>query len=266
MKTDNNEMYSIRKILFYTNCSKNAQKAFNYTLSVARYFDAEVVVLYVSELKVDTMAPSILRYQLQQEEKRKAERVLEKFLAENTYQNKPVIHPVVEMGFAKENISIYAKKNDEIDFIVLATSDEPRLKKVLWGTTISTVIDEVNVPVLVLPKGIIFRDILNIAFISPEGEDWQELYPDMKQLAQYFGAKLYITHLNDPKVAIKEEEEHAVLSDYKRALQAFVYNQDIHLLVTSAMARSTIQRMLKYSMAQRMALKVTIPLLVWKNK
>jgi nucleotide-binding universal stress UspA family protein len=257
-------MLKIKKILFPTNCSEAATKVFFYTLAMAKYFNAEVITLYVSELKVDTMAPSILRYQLQQEEKKKAQRVLQQFIKKFEVHNIS-IRQEVELGFAKENIAIYTQKNEDIDLIVLGVNDEPPLKKVLWGTTIATIIDSVKTPILVIPKGIVFQDIQNMAYIIPEGQEENSIPSAIEDLAQYFDAKLYITHLPSSKNDKPSPSNYVLLDNYDTALQSFVYNQNLHLLVTCSSARNTLQRIIKYSSAQKIAHKVTIPLLVWKK-
>ncbi len=258
-------MIKIKKILFPTNCSPSAQKALAYTLAIAKYFAAEIVVLYVCELKVDMMAPSILRYQLQQEEKKKAQKLLNRFVKSvaNTNTN---IQQEVEIGFIKESVAIYTHKNKTIDLVALGVNDESSFKKAIWGTTTSSIIDGVDIPVLVIPKGIVFQKIKNIAYVSPENQYWQLMESALNELADYFEAQLYITHLAASQTTnILKQKNHILLEDYKGALQSLIHNQNLNLVVTCTSARNTLQRMFKYSNAQKMALKVTIPLLIWKK-
>jgi nucleotide-binding universal stress UspA family protein len=259
-------MLTINKILFATNCSESAQKMFGYTLAVAKYFRAEVHVLYVCELKVDTMAPSIVRYQLLQEEKHRAEQELANFIEQFSIHQMTVVQEV-EIGFAKENIPNYLHRNNSIDLVVLGLNDTtPRIQKAIWGTTILTVLEESPVPVLVIPKGILFQDIKNMAYLSPMTDHWENSYEALHDLATYFKANLLVAHLQDSNYLPSEKEKnHYVLENYAADLQSFIHNENLQLLVTITSARNTLQRFLKYSAAQKMALRATIPLLVWKK-
>ncbi len=257
-------MLSIKKILFPTNCSEAAKPTLAFTLAVAKYFHAEVVILYVCELKVDTMAPSVVRYQLLQEEKHKAEQVLDAFLKDFGTHHVPVTKEV-EIGFAKENIIAYTERNPSIDLIVMSSHDTTSMiQRKIWGTTISTVIDNAQIPILVIPKGIVFQDIKKMAYLTPNKDHWQKQHPPIQDLAHYFKAQLLVVHLAESQHAEKELPQHFVLENYEEDLPSFIHNHNLHLLVTVTTARTALQRLLRYSSAQKMALNTTIPLLVWK--
>ena len=258
-------MPQIQKILFPTSCSENSKKAFAYTLAMAKYFGCSVDVLYVCKPNVDLLVPSVMRYNLLQEEKHNAEKKLEQWIKEFEVHNLE-IHQEVEMGYAKEMIAIYANKRQDIDLIVMGTNDAYSLRKIIWGTIVSETIESANAPVLVVPKGIVFQDIKNIAYVTPPSEHWRSVYPQVEGLATDFSAQLYITHLPQAKYEVRAGEEHRVLEDYASALHSFVYNTNLQLLVTIEAVRSTLTRIFKYSKAQKMALKATIPLLVLKKK
>lgn len=237
-----------------------------YTLAVAKYFGAEVHVLYVCELKVDTMAPSIVRYQLLQEEKHRAQQELGDFIQQFAVHQIKVIQEV-EIGFAKENIPDYIRRNKEIDLLVLGLNDTtPRIQKAIWGTTILSVLENSPIPVLIIPKGILFQDIKNLAYLSPIIDNWEDNYQSLKDLAIYFSANLLVAHPRESRhIPSPIPDQHHVLDNYENDLQSFIHNENLQLLVTVASARNTLQRLLKYSAAQKMALRATIPLLVWKK-
>lgn len=262
-------MLEIKKILFPTSCNENAKNAFKYALTMAKYFGASIDVLYVCKPNIDILVPSVMRFELLQEQKRNAEKMLHDWVKEFEVHNIP-IHKEVELGFAKETIAIYANKREDIDLIAIGINDDHSFSKLFWGTIVSQTVESSTTPVLVIPRGINFQDIKNIAYIAPDVRDWHAVYPQVKQMAVHFGAKLYITHLPQAKYGVIEGEEHIVLADYASALHVFAYNTNLHLMVTMASTaptsvRNTFQRMFRYTKAQKMALKATIPLLVLKK-
>jgi len=258
-------MPTIKKILFPTSCSEGSKKAFEYTLAVARRFGAEIDVLHICEPNMDILVPGILRHQLMQEQKQAAQRMLKNWLDEFDVEQVS-LNQEVELGYAKEMIAIYANKQTALDLIVIGTKDSNSLKKIIRGTIISKTIEAVvNVPILVVPKGIVFQEIKNIAYITPLDVTWRPAYPQVEQIATDFKAALYITHLPSAKYECSENENHIVLEDYGSALHAFAYNNNLDLLVTVASVRNTFQKMLQYSKAQKMAFETLIPLLVLKK-
>jgi len=259
-------MPTIKRILFPTNCSENSKKAFEYTLAIAQRFGAKIDVLYICEPNMDILVPGILRHKLMQEQKQAAQRMLQNWL--NGFELKQVpIKQEVELGYAKEMIAIYANKQNALDLIIIGTNDSSSsFKKIIWGTIISKTIESVaTVPVLVVPKGIVFQEIKNMAYITPADVPWRPVYPQIEQIAADFKGKLYVAHLPQAKYECLENENHVVLEDYGSALPAFSYNNNLQLLITVAAVRSTFQKILQYSKAQKMAFETHIPLLVLKK-
>lgn len=258
-------MDAIHSILFPTSCKSTEIKAFEYTLEVAKKFNANIEVLHVCELNLDVMVPGILRYQLAQEQKKTAELVLDNWLKQFDVEEVKIKQDV-ELGFAKETIARYANKRKDIELIVMGSNDNHGFTKMIRGTVISATIEDVLCPVLIIPKGIVFQAIKNMAYVTPVVEDWRPSFPQLKSIASQFDAHLYVTHLAQAPSETIEEADHVVLENYEGALHAFVYNANVHLLVTLASVRSTFRKILKYSKAQKMAFETLIPLLVLKKR
>ena len=178
------------------------------------------------------------------------------------------IHQEIALGFAKETIAAHANKRQDIDLIAIGTNDKHSLSKIIWGTIISKTVAAAKAPVLVIPKGITYQDIKNVAYLTPVVKDWHAVYPQVRKMVDDFAAKLYIIHLPQAKYGEIEGENHVVLDDYASALNSFAYNVNLHLLVTMAgvsSMKNTLQRIFRYSKAQKMAINATIPLLVFRN-
>lgn len=258
-------MTAIHSILFPTSCEPADEKAFEYTLAIAKKFQAKVEVLHVCELNLGLMVPGILRYQLGQEQKKSAALVLDKWMEQFDLEDLEVQHQV-ELGFAKETIAIYANKRPDIELIAMGSKDNHSFAKMIRGTVISKTIENVTCPVLIIPKGIVFQSIKNMAYVTPVVEDWRPSYPQLEAIATTFEARLYVTHLKEAPSEEFQGAEHIVLDNYAGALHSLVYNANLHLLVTLASVRSTLRKMLQYSKAQKMAFETLIPLLVLKKR
>lgn len=256
-------MTAIRHILFPTNCRPHDARAFEYALAVARYFMARVKVLHICEPSMGIMVPGIVRYQLNREQKKTAQHLLAKWVS--TFDPEGVVvEQQVELGFPKETIAFYANQQQP-DLLVMGTKDNHSFTKLLRGTIISKTVEQVQCPVLLVPKGIVFQSIQNMAYVTPVVEDWRPTYPLLQDIAQTFGARLYVTHLQEAPKEVLDGDQHLVLEDYGRALHALIYNTNLHLLVTLESVRGTLQKMLQYSKAQKMAFETLIPLLILKK-
>lgn len=257
--------YGVRHILFPTNCLTQDIRAFEYALAIARYFEATVEVLHICEPCLDITVPGIVRYQLNREEKKRAQRSLSNWLKSIDPEGVTVVQQV-ELGYPKETIALYANQQSQPDLLVIGSEDNHSFTKLLRGTIISKIVEQVACSVLIVPRGIVFQSIQNMAYVTPVIEDWHPTYPILQEIAQIFGAELLVTHLQKMPDEALDLPKHIVLDDYGRSLHALIYNANLHLLVTLASVRGTLRKMLQYSKAQKMALETVIPLLILKKQ
>ena len=258
-------MTAIRHILFPTKCRPQDARAFEYALAVARYFKAKVEVLHICEPSLGITVPGIVRYQVNREQKKSAQRVLAKWVGQFDPEG-VVVEQQVELGYPKETIVLYANQQAKADLLVIGSEDNHSFTKLLRGTIISSIVEEALCPVLIVPRGIVFQSIENMAYVTPITEDWLSTYPMLQTIASTFGAAIYVTHLQKTPETPAPQGQHIVLEDYGKALHALIYNSNLHLLVTLASVRGTLQKMLQYSKAQKMALETLIPLLILKKR
>lgn len=258
-------MTTIRHILFPTHCLAQDVRAFEYALAIARYFEATVEVLHICEPTLDITVPSIVRYQLHREEKKRAQKVLANWLKPIDSKGITILQQV-ELGYPKETIALYANQQSQPDLLVMGAKDNHSFTKFLRGNIISRTVEQAHCPVLIVPRGIVFQAIQNMAYVTPVIEDWRPTYPMLQEIAQIFGARLLVTHLQKQPEEPLGPEEHIVLDDYGRSLQALIYNANLHLLVTLESVRGALRKMLQYSKAQKMAFETLVPLLILKKQ
>lgn len=156
---------SITRILFATDLSENAQRAFAYAASLADAYGARVTVLHVMEKippDAELLLVAFLGYRDIEELRQKSERDLierikariERFCTEageRIPECRFILHDVVvEPGKATEVILRHAGTGD-YDVLVLGSRGLGPIQNVLLGGTSRTVIRDCGIPILLVP-------------------------------------------------------------------------------------------------------------------
>ena len=157
---------SIRKILYTTDMSENSRRAFDYTVSLAEKYDAEIVILHVIELlssstqmQVSTYLGSETWEKIQQENEQKLfadTRTHLKAFCEQSTAAGTIGCPldkniIVRKGIPMETI-LEASKSIDADLIVMGTHGYGLVRDALMGGTVRHVLRRSLIPVLVVPS------------------------------------------------------------------------------------------------------------------
>jgi nucleotide-binding universal stress UspA family protein len=256
-------MHSIKHILYPTNLSEASQEALRYTCAFAKVYNASITLIHVVKPMVDLGNSSIAQFQLMQLARQRAEQELEAFVQPFRIHKINFILEVTS-GYAREQIAAYANDKKEIDLILIATNDSFSLEKVFYGSVVTNSIQHTNKPVLVVPKGLRFRHIEQVAYLKPRGSASSNRADGVDELVRHFGAALHeLRHCKDIE-GNNLETEITYLDDYRLALQTFIYKKKIELLVTRLPQLNAFQRWLGLDTTKRIALKSTIPVLLLK--
>lgn len=256
-------MSFIKTILFPTACKEIDKDCLKFVLDISRLFGAEIKILHVVEPNLDLLVPGFARHSLIQEQRITAELKLKKFIEDIDINVAFTLH--VEIGLPRESIAHFANNNDDINLIAIGSKDELSLSKVIWGSIISNTVELSEVNVLVIPKGIRYQEITNIAFLTPDTYDWNADQDTLKIIAELFNARIFITHLKADVGVDEEIDDHILLDDYNHSLNVFTYNNGIQMYITVALKRNMLARLFRYSKIQKMAAKTQIPLLLLKQ-
>jgi nucleotide-binding universal stress UspA family protein len=134
----------IKRILFPTDFSENAEYAFQYALTFAREFGAKLYVLHVIYFP-----PQMPEYDIGQVIDglvKNAEKTLKK-LIEKTKETEVIFHPEVRVGVEYSEITELAEK-EKIDLIVLGTHGRTGLAHAFLGSVAERVVRHAACPVL----------------------------------------------------------------------------------------------------------------------
>ncbi|HIJ81101.1 MAG TPA: universal stress protein [Desulfuromonadales bacterium] len=142
-------MKSFTKILAAIDFSENAETAFDYALTLARKFDAEIVVMHVINEPVDLRGfyvPHISFEQLEKEIEEGAARMMKNFCSSRMADFTNFTTTLVS-GIPCDEIVRTAAEIDA-SLIVLGTHGRTGLDHILFGSTAERVVRQAPCPVL----------------------------------------------------------------------------------------------------------------------
>lgn len=157
---------SIRKILYSTDMSENSRRAFDYAVSLAESYGAEIIILHVIELLSSSSQMQVSTYigsdawekiQKDNEEKLFADikTRLHAFCEQSTAPAKvgcPLDENIlVRKGIPMETI-LEVSKTIDADLIVMGTHGYGLVRDALMGGTVRHVLRRSLIPVLVVPS------------------------------------------------------------------------------------------------------------------
>ncbi len=195
----------MKKILYATDFSKNAENAFKFALKMAEKSQAELIMLHVFN------DPTVWTYPYTKdpfEIKRQASRAWKKSLQElfEPYKtNVNVKYVALENPSVVKAILSVIKKYDP-GLIITGIKGKSKIKEVIMGSTTKALVQQSPVPVLAIPENAVYRDFKNVLYTS----DYQE--SDIQAIEQLID----LVHDYDPAIkAIHVSTYNEFLGDQK---------------------------------------------------
>ncbi len=276
----------MKKILFLTDFSANANNAYVYALSMAHSLGAEVTVLHVYSLPdiKEIRLPRTLQDVYQSIELESFENLrdnvpmLRSIAEDHDLSAVPVYHALLE-GEPIKTICGYAEKH-EFDLIVMGTKGATGLKEVFIGSVTAKVMEKTNKPLLAVPDvaqydGKIDRVAMTTEFKSDELAALNYLLPTIRTI----NAKLYGVHVGsttNEKVAaeklawenylIKDKDAVTIdivdAIDIEKALMDYFDKNKIDIVAMLTHKKGFFKRLFDYSVTKRMIYHLKTPILV----
>ncbi|MDU0460223.1 MAG: universal stress protein [Geobacteraceae bacterium] len=144
-------MKPFEKILTAIDFSENSELAFEYAVTMAKQFDAELIVMHVINEPVDLRGfyvPHISFEQLEKEIEEGAAKMMENFCSSRLESFRNYTTAIVS-GIPYDEI---IRKADEVgaSLIVLGTHGRTGLDHILFGSTAERVVRSANCPVMTI--------------------------------------------------------------------------------------------------------------------
>ena len=275
----------MKQILFTTDFSEAAHKAFIYALEFADSFDAELLIMHVYDLPI-VEAPNL------PESTQEIFDIVEMNQFESFRDELPGLHKIAEernLGHIKiRNVLQYGDlvyninkvcEEENIDMIVMGTKGATGLKETFLGSTTASVMANVKAPVLGIPAGARYRPIKSIAFTTQYKDKDNDALRRAIDIARKFDATLqclYIKNDDDPedieerinewKIYYRDEKIafYNIDGDHiEQTILDFAENQHVDLLIMRTHKRSFFEGLFHRSLTKKMAYHSIVPLLVF---
>ncbi len=273
----------MKKILFPTDFSKTANHAFVYALEMAKFLEAELIVLHTYSLPVVSYEgyPSYVLevydlIDLNNFENFKDEIPHLRKIAEEHQLDFVKMTHVMEEG---DLIPIMKKlvENEKIDMIVMGTTGASGLKETFIGSNTSDVISKIGIVTLCIPSKAKFKKIQKVGFTTLYRSNDHLALTKVLDLAKKLKAKvecLFVrTFDSDVKETTvekwKEEFENEDVEffeipneDVKAAVFGFMGQHDIDVLAMLKYKRNFFDSLFQQSLVKNMAFHSKTPILV----
>ncbi len=275
--------FKMKRILFPTDFSEVATNAFVYALELAQLVQAEIVVLHSYDLipMDDQFFPEnfneiydsveLANFEQFKEEIPKLRVIIENHKLEHI----KMTHRLMEgdlMANIKKSI-----KEDQIDFLVMGTSDVGEWEALFAGSNSGSVILGLDIPMFCVPLGVQFKTIKTIGYINHYTSKDQETLTAVLAIAKMMNAtvkSLYVrTSKSELDTETKKKWEESFNNkpiaffevrndEIKQMTLDFVSHQEIDVLAMLTYKRNIFEGMFVANYANKNASGIEIPILV----
>lgn len=283
----------MKKILFPTDFSENAQNAYTYALHLAEKLNANITTLHAYipiEVPANVMAHTVGELTKMQEMEewenygKAAKEMHEKAVTEQLEQVE--VNHRMEEGSAVE-VVLRTSIEEEADLIVMGTKGASGLLGSLIGSNTALVIEEAPVPVLAIPHNVAYRPIQKIAIATDFYKLQQDAIAKAIEYAELFNAELHCIHVDvahnplisermaklcsdfadTPKLSFEVldvEDSKGNVEDVLETIDKYVKEKNVDMLVMQTHKRTFFQKLFSVSYTKKMAFHTDIPLLTFK--
>ena len=286
----------MKKILFTTAYSEGSKYIWEYTLRLAKYFNAQITVMHVAEMVKElhyasdqSMMDEEWRNfpELDQEGNVENEKLkLRDFITKNTHERFNLIpfHFVVSSGSVSEAI-LEEEATGEYDLVVIGTSQGNSLGERVFGRTSEKVVDGSNTPVFLVPPKAKYISIEKIVYATNFEFHDLKCINEMFHWMEAFYAKLHLLHVykedTDAKKAMdkmltlmrtfQEPNEAGVMTfqvmkgDVVKNIEDYLLLSGADLIALCNNKKGVLSRLLDESITHQLSAESMVPILVFKN-
>lgn len=280
LKITNTLNSSRLNILVPTDFSPKSVNALRYALALAQYYPADIHLLHAYHVPI-TLGVSV--YPMDEDLLRIAEEEAKEKLKELMAKELPALKTSqihTRLGFAVDEIENFAQSQG-IDLIVMGARGGGA-QEAIWGSTATTLMQRSSLPLILVPENAAFRGFFNIAFACDGGQLAAQTLSYLKFFAAKSDAIIHcvsvqekVADMSKPEVVKQIEKafpghmHHFCISQHSQleeALQDFVHQHNIDLLVMTPRRHDFWTQLFKGSSTKKMAFKTDTPLFVLKEQ
>jgi nucleotide-binding universal stress UspA family protein len=278
-------------IVVTTDFSAHAENAANYAWQLAKCINSRIILcnafdVPAQEVMAAQVAWPLEDYKSMQEASTSGLKSLAGRLekqARETDGIAPLVSCENQAGSVADVTSALAIKERAV-LVVMGTSKSGGLVRFLWGSNRSNLMEDVQVPLLLVPENYQYKSLKRIAFATDWNESDIEILQTLASLAKYYNAAILIIHITNSKETewLKNGDASVFLNrvtcrvnypniyyrqirndDIDKGLNWFSENGNIDMLAMVHRRHPLIERLLIRSHTKTVAKYNQVPLLVF---
>ena len=278
----------MKTILVPTDFSKNASQALDYAVALAKAENADIILVNAWQI---VYPASDIVVSKEFTEKQLKEAHLSAFAQLKALSLKVKASHVPCNFFDKQGTLIKVildliEKHD-IDLIIMGTKGARGLKELFLGTNTIQIMQKVNCPIIIVPKGSTFKGLKRIVYATNYQKSDIIALSQVVALARVLNAEITLLHVADEHYA--PEEAKSILNlfskqvsnkmhyenisyhilfgnDAKEELDEYVKRKRADLVVMSAPERKSLDHWFSRNIAKIMAYHTKMPLMVFHHQ
>jgi len=275
----------MKKILFATDFSSNANKAFEFALNLAEKHQAELIMLHVYDVQpvfghpyATTNPADLFRLKCENWENK-----LKEFFNQYNSDIQPTNIAIEYPSVVKGILSIIEKYQPQL--VVTGTKGESPVKELLFGGTTKALVKRSPVPVLAIPEYAELNDYDKILYTSDFREVDMQALQDLVEWVRPFEPEIKVLHMSTEnefegleklewfKEMINDNVSYPAIScelvladDIFNTLNKYMTENDFDLLVMLEKKRNgIIDKLFHEGLVKKMEFRTWIPLLSYNE-
>lgn len=272
-----------------TDFSINAKIAAKYAMLLAQATNANIRLLHITEpplIGTDKLAAGYKeKVSLAKEE---ATIQLEKLCSElNKDSNCIKCDYIIRVAERSSEVIVSAALNNKADFIVMGTRGAGAIKKLVLGSNTASVIEDSQIPVIVIPEKASIRSLKKIVFASEFRDSDVNAVKQLSIIASSFDAEIIILHIVENKDEVKAEfsiidffsaqvkkaTTYPKISyrvfkseSIEKGIELFIDSVEADMIALSARNRNPIEKLFSKSLTKELSFHSKVPLLAFHVK
>ena len=275
----------MKNILYATDFSKNAEKAFHFALKIAEKHQADLIMLHVFDVLPVFGQPYIMGPDEMTRQSRKSwEGQLQEFFKQFKSDIQPTYIAIENTSVVKGILSVIDKYKPQL--VVTGTKGDSTVKELLLGGTTKALVKKSPIPVLAVPEYAELKDYDKVLYTSDFREVDLKALQNLVELVRPFESEIKVLHMStdneykrleklewfkdliDDNVSYPAISCELVLSDdIFNTLNKYMTENDFDMLVMLEKERNgIIDKWFHAGLVSKMEFRTWIPLLSYNEQ
>ncbi len=270
-------MKELRKILVPVDFSSSSTNALSYGLELAKRFNSELIIIHAIHYSGTFPDPQAgMDVRKIEEVEQEANSKMDEYVSNIPELKQQNFRKLIVSGFATDVVADFIEE-DRPDLVIMGTKGAAKVNQYFLGSTTSSVVHRVDIPVLIVPEYAKFKDLKNVLFLfDMEGmKDFGKL-DLLKFFSRTYQSFIHILYVKG-KYPTKDFSGLAVLESYfdtvKHAISSslfehfragvndFIQENNINMIAILVRERNFFERLFHISHTDQLAFHSELPIL-----